>query len=121
MVGLEELPWELARFDINLAPLEVDNPYCEAKSELKFFEAALVIVPTIASPTHPFKSAIRDGQNGFLASTQGEWLDRMMTLHDDLQLREKLGQAAWHDVQGPYGVATRATVVADLVQKLTAP
>ena len=26
------------------------NPFCEAKSELKFFEAALVDVPTIAYP-----------------------------------------------------------------------
>ena len=28
--------------DINLAPLELGNPFCEGKSELKFFEAALV-------------------------------------------------------------------------------
>ena len=45
-----DLPAEMARFDINLAPLEYGNPFCEAKSELKFFEAALVDVPTIASP-----------------------------------------------------------------------
>src|SRR4029079_10479524 len=40
--ALSELPEEMARFDINLAPLEFGNPYCEAKSQLKFFEAALV-------------------------------------------------------------------------------
>ena len=38
---------EMARFDINLAPLEFGNPYCQAKSELKFFEAALVDAPTV--------------------------------------------------------------------------
>ena len=27
-----ELPFELMRFDINVAPLEIGNPYCEAKS-----------------------------------------------------------------------------------------
>ena len=53
-VPLECLPDEIARFDVNLAPLEVGNPFCEAKSELKLFEAALVDVPTIASPTGPF-------------------------------------------------------------------
>ena len=44
MVPVERLAEELARFDINLAPLEVGNPFCEAKSELKYFEAALVDV-----------------------------------------------------------------------------
>ena len=33
MVPLDRLPEEIARFDINLAPLEAGNPFCEAKSE----------------------------------------------------------------------------------------
>ena len=37
-----ELPWIIAQTDINLAPLEMDNPFCQAKSEIKFVEAALV-------------------------------------------------------------------------------
>jgi hypothetical protein len=37
---LSQLPEKLAFFDINLAPLETGNVFCEAKSELKFFEAA---------------------------------------------------------------------------------
>ena len=36
----------------------VDNPFCDAKSALKFHEAALVNVPTIASPTSPFVESI---------------------------------------------------------------
>jgi hypothetical protein len=38
--------------DLILAPLEFGNPFGEAKSELKFFEAALVGVPTIARRDH---------------------------------------------------------------------
>ncbi len=63
-VPLQDLPREYARFDINIAPLEIGNRYCEAKSELKFFEAALVRVPTIASPTQPFADALRPGDTG---------------------------------------------------------
>jgi len=44
MVPLKDLPNEIARFDINLAPLETGNIFCEAKSELKYFEASLADV-----------------------------------------------------------------------------
>src|SRR5258707_7777394 len=45
----------IAETDINLAPLELGNSFCEGKSELKFFEAALVGVPTVASATETFR------------------------------------------------------------------
>ena len=32
----------IAGVDINLAPLEIGNPFCESKSELKWFEAGAV-------------------------------------------------------------------------------
>lgn len=57
---------------LNIAPLEI-NRFCEAKSELKYFEAALVRVPTVASPTQPFKNAIQHGVNGFLAGDSADW------------------------------------------------
>ena len=79
-VPFRQLPDELARFDINLAPLETGNVYCEAKSELKYFEAALVEVPTIASPTVPYEEAIRHGETGYLARTAEEWFECLDTL-----------------------------------------
>jgi glycosyltransferase involved in cell wall biosynthesis len=118
MVGLEELPWELARFDINLAPLEVNNPYCEAKSELKFFEAALVEVPTIASPTRPFRDAIRDGENGFLAADDAAWYRHMTTLLHDPDLRLRAAQAALADIEERYGVSQRAKSLQEIVGHL---
>ena len=54
LVHWKNLPELISKVDINLAPLEVSNPFCQAKSELKYFEAALVNVPTIASPTESF-------------------------------------------------------------------
>ncbi len=47
------LPQVLATFDINIAPLE-NRPFAEAKSELKYFEAGLVGVPTVATATVTF-------------------------------------------------------------------
>lgn len=110
----EELPNEVARFDVNLAPLEVGNPFCEAKSELKFFEAALVDVPTIASPTGPFRRAIRNERSGFLASTPKEWRAALRRLVENPALRKAIAREAHRAVLWPYGPEKRAARVESL-------
>jgi glycosyltransferase involved in cell wall biosynthesis len=112
MVDLDRLPEEIARFDINLAPVETGNMFCEAKSELKFFEAALVDVCTVASPTGPFRRIIRDGETGFLANSSHEWLATLRRLVDDGPLRRRVGIAAHHDVLWPFGPERRADLLA---------
>ncbi len=89
-----ELLRAIAETDINLAPLEPGNPFCEAKSELKFFEAAIVGVPTIAAATEPFAAAIEDGVSGLLVSDAQGWrraLDLLVTSEDR---RRAMGAAA---------------------------
>lgn len=102
-VTLEDLPHEIARFDINLAPLEAGNVFCEAKSELKFFEASLCRVPTIASPTGPFGRAISNGKSGLLASTPREWEDCLELLISSHKTRNRLGMVANCHVQWAFG------------------
>lgn len=60
--------------DLIIAPLEVGNPFCEAKSELKFFEASLAQCPVIASATRTFVSASDNGRLADLAVTTEDWL-----------------------------------------------
>ena len=54
----------LRDLDVNLAPLAPDSRFNEAKSAIKWLEAALVETPTIASPSGPFREAIEDGRTG---------------------------------------------------------
>jgi glycosyltransferase involved in cell wall biosynthesis len=103
MVPIAELPAELARFAVNIAPLEADNPFCEAKSELKYFEAALAGVPTVASPAGPFRRAITEGVTGFLAGSADEWYAALSRLLADATLRGRVAQAAYHDALAHYG------------------
>jgi hypothetical protein len=102
-VALEDLPAEIARFDINLAPLEVGNPFCEAKSELKYWEAALVGVPTVASPTQPYKRAIETGRTGYLAIGEQAWFEALSALAGDGALRARMAHAAYLDVLWRFG------------------
>jgi GT2 family glycosyltransferase/glycosyltransferase involved in cell wall biosynthesis/SAM-dependent methyltransferase len=118
LVPLEDLPLELSRFDINLAPLEVGNPFCEAKSALKFFEAALVDVPTIASPTGPFRAVIADGVTGFLADGVDEWHMALSTLVADPALRQAVGRAARVSALWEHGPTRRAQAVQAILAQL---
>jgi|GEM_PF-3438338 len=113
-----DLPDELARFDVNLAPLEVGNPFCEAKSNLKFFEAALVGVPTVASPTQPFVEVIEDGVNGFLAHDGHAWTTVIDALVGDADLRRRVADAARADVRWPLGPLRRQQQVKAILDQV---
>ena len=84
----------LGEVDINLAPLELGNPFCEGKSELKFFEAALVGVPTVASATETYAAAIEDGVSGFVARDTVEWRNALELAVTSESLRKAMGKAA---------------------------
>ncbi|GAN54869.1 glycosyltransferase [Tanticharoenia sakaeratensis] len=103
MVSLARLPAEYARVDIAIAPLETGNVFCEAKSEIKYFEAALASVPSIVSPTGPFRRSVRDGETGILASSTDDWAAALLMLIDDPDRRARMGRDAYHDILGPFG------------------
>ena len=110
-VPWEELPALLAEADVMIAPLEAGNPFCEAKSELKWFEGALCGLPTVASATDPFRRAIVDGETGRLAATGDEWGERLLHLIDHPEERRGMARrAAVHAINryGPVHTARQA-------------
>jgi glycosyltransferase involved in cell wall biosynthesis len=91
------LPKLLRDLDVNLAPLTANSRFNEAKSAIKWLEAALVATPTIASPTQPFREAIEHGRNGLVAHTGDEWRAALEALVTDAPLRRRLGTRARRD------------------------
>jgi len=57
--------------EFNLMPLQVNN-FTNCKSELKYFEAAIVGTLSIASPSFTYAAAIQDGENGYIAQAH-QW------------------------------------------------
>ena len=60
--------------------LESINDFVNAKSALKVFEANAFAVPVIASPSDPYLDAIREGETGFIARDDEEWLAGLRAL-----------------------------------------
>ena len=119
------VPWEylygiIASVDINLAPLELGEPFCMAKSEVKYMEAGLVGVPTIASSIGAFQYAIHSGENGLLANTAAEWLQALEHLIKAPDLIMSLGKAAREDVLERYHPAKRSVEVKAILGQLSA-
>jgi GT2 family glycosyltransferase/glycosyltransferase involved in cell wall biosynthesis/SAM-dependent methyltransferase len=115
LVPLHDLLGEYARFDVNIAPLEVGNLFCEAKSELKFFEAALAGTVTVASPTEPLAAAVRHGETGLLATDEQSWYESLKLLVRDADARRRMAEAAYRDVLWQFGPERRSLIVNRLV------
>ncbi len=100
-VDWRALPAQIGRVDVNLIPLEI-NPFTEGKSDLKYYEAGLLRVPSVASPTQVLARSIRHGVNGLLARTQEEWYEALRSLVTDAGLRQRLGRNAREHVLREY-------------------
>jgi len=107
LMPYSEMLLDLSLCDVNIAPLQLRNRFCECKSPLKYFDAGLMCVPTIASPTQPFREAIRHGVNGFLAGTLDEWLSSFEKLLLDRKLRLRVGLNARRYVLSYFGKAAQ--------------
>ena len=121
VVPIDELPAEYARFDINLVPLETGNPYCEAKSELKYFEAALAGAVTVASPTEPLSAAIRHRETGLLAASERDWYELLSELIEDADMRARISKEAYRDVLWRFGPERRNQLLTNTVTELLSP
>lgn len=79
LVDFMELQKLIAEVDVNIVPL-VNNTFTNCKSELKFFEAAIVNTLTLATPTFTYRNCITDGYNGFLCRP-GEWYLKLKKIY----------------------------------------
>ncbi len=102
VVPWSELPARMAGVDVALAPLELERHFNLAKSEIKLLEAALVDVPTVASPSPPFQRASAEGALAWLAPDLPGWEEGTVRLLSDPELALHLGRSARHQVVRDY-------------------
>lgn len=95
-------------FDIGLCPLDPSIEFNKCKSSIKQFEFAAFKVPSVCQDMLPYSANVKDGVNGFLASTAEEWEDKLSRLIEDKQLRERMGEEAYQRVYSEHNLDKNA-------------
>jgi glycosyltransferase involved in cell wall biosynthesis len=115
-IPYDRLPFQLADVDIGLSPLD-DTLWCRGKCAMKALEYMGMGIPVVGSAVGEHNYIIRDGANGFLASTEEEWDSKIEQLMENDGLRSRIGREGRKTVTNDYSlpaVAERfASILAD--------
>ncbi|HEX5647781.1 MAG TPA: glycosyltransferase family 4 protein [Nitrospira sp.] len=103
MWSLEQEVDLLQDCDIGIMPLQ-DNEWARGKCGLKLLQYMAVGLPAIASPVGVNQDIVRDGANGFLASSEAEWRAKLIQLCSNAKLRIEIGKAARQTVIDHYSL-----------------
>jgi glycosyltransferase involved in cell wall biosynthesis len=124
-VEVESLPWrasteveDLSRMDIGVMPLP-DNGWTRGKCGLKALQYMSLGIPTVCSPVGVNSRIISDDVNGFVASTEDEWVDRLGRLLRSPSLRARLSAPGRLTVEADYSSSVHAPRVYEVLKSVS--
>lgn len=107
-IPIEQRSWseasevgDLQSLDVGIMPL-VDAPFERGKCGYKLIQYMACGLPVVASPVGVNREIVEHGVNGFLASTEAEWLDALTRLRASPDLRRSMGAAGRARVEQHY-------------------
>jgi glycosyltransferase involved in cell wall biosynthesis len=123
-VEVEAMPWrseteleDLRPADIGVMPLPNDG-WSKGKCGLKALQFMALGIPTMCSPVGVNTDIIQDGENGFIADTEEEWVDKLGRLLRSAGLREQLGLAGRATVEQKYSAIAQAPRVYEVLKSV---
>jgi glycosyltransferase involved in cell wall biosynthesis len=106
----EVLPWraeteveDISPIDIGIMPLP-DDDWSRGKCALKALQYMALAIPPVVSAVGMNCQVVREGENGFLATTSEEWIEKLSYLIENPEERARLGAAARYTVEQAYSV-----------------
>jgi len=112
-LGIRGFPWkfeteiaDLLEIDIGIMPLP-DDEWARGKCGLKGLQYMALEIPCVMSPVGVNTEIVSDGLNGFLASTEEEWVEKISKLIESAELRKRIGIEARQTVVESYSVESQ--------------
>lgn len=104
------LPWTektevelISIFDIGIMPLE-NSPWELGKCAYKIIQYMGCAIPVVASDVGMNTEVIQNGENGFLANTKKEWIEKLSYLIENKIERKKLGNQGRKLAENNYSI-----------------
>ncbi|HKR22147.1 MAG TPA: glycosyltransferase family 4 protein [Pyrinomonadaceae bacterium] len=123
-IDVEAMRWraktevdDLRPIDIGVMPLPEDK-WSKGKCGAKALQFMGMGIPTVCSPVGVNTDIIQDDQNGFLASTEDEWVEKLTRLLRSAELRRRLGQAGRLTVEQKYSAISQAPRVYEIFKSV---
>ena len=123
-IDVEAMPWradteleDLGAIDIGVMPLP-DDRWSKGKCGLKALQFMALGIPTVCSPVGVNTDIIQDDQNGFIAGTEDEWVDKLSRLLRSHELRQRLGHAGRVTVEQKYSAITQTPRVYEIFKSV---
>jgi glycosyltransferase involved in cell wall biosynthesis len=92
---------DLSELDIGIMPLP-DDEWSRGKCGFKGLQYMALQIPTVISPVGMNIEIVQNGINGYLASTEEEWIEKLSALIDSPQLRQQIGNMGRKTVEEHY-------------------
>jgi glycosyltransferase involved in cell wall biosynthesis len=123
---VHEAPWSMAdevslfnTCDIGVYPL-TDDEWSKGKCGFKAIQCMACGVPVVAAAVGVNREIIQDGVNGFLASTPGEWQDKLGRLLSEPTLRARMAEAGRRTIEERYSLSVTAPQMASVLRSAAA-
>jgi glycosyltransferase involved in cell wall biosynthesis len=107
-------PWSLdrrfslfAELDIGIMPL-MDTPYDRGKEAYKLKEYMAAGIPVVCSPVGQNREVVEHATVGYFARTEQEWVEHLVRLIDDADLRASLGSEGRRLAEARYAFPLQA-------------
>ena len=122
--GMELRDWseateigDVQAMDIGIMPL-LDRPFERGKSGYKLIQYMACGLPAVASPIGVNAQIVKDGVNGFLASTEQEWRKALAALLESEPLRSRFGSQGRDLVVREFSLSSQKARLIDLFKSL---
>lgn len=106
---------ELMQFDVGIMPI-TEDPWARGKCGFKLIQYMAAKIPVIASPVGVNADIVTPGRDGYLATTDQEWVQAFEAILADPERGRKMGESGSQKVQAAFSLQVMGPKLVDLIK-----